>query len=148
MIGWLGGVIRSKRPPVLLLDVAGVGYEVEAPMTTFSDLPQTGSAAELFIHMVVREDAQSLYGFSRESDRDLFRQLLKVNGVGAKRSQVSCCCKRVLNGVAWVEVSCKRSVFSYRCAAIHLHGNVVALAHVDSAKTKVHDIHCHGLCSS
>ncbi|MBT6274786.1 MAG: Holliday junction branch migration protein RuvA [Chromatiales bacterium] len=84
MIGWLVGVVRLKRPPVLVLDVHGVGYEIEAPMSTFTDLPELGAPAELFIHMVVREDAQSLYGFSREHDRDLFRQLLKVNGVGAK----------------------------------------------------------------
>lgn len=84
MIGWLRGVVIAKQPPSLLLDVSGVGYEVEAPMSTFSDLPAMGESTTLFIHHVVREDAQLLYGFARVSDRDTFRALLKVNGVGGK----------------------------------------------------------------
>ena len=84
MIGWLSGKVRSKRPPVLVLDVGGVGYEIEAPMSTFSECPAVGGDMELHIHMAVREDAQSLYGFAHERERDLFRQLLKVSGVGAK----------------------------------------------------------------
>lgn len=84
MIGWLSGTLRSKQPPQLILDVNGVGYEVEAPMTTFYELPQTEEKVALFIHHVVREDAQLLYGFGRESERALFRALIKVNGVGPK----------------------------------------------------------------
>ena len=84
MIGWLSGVVLAKRPPGVLLNVNGVGYELEAPMSTFSDLPPTGKAATLFVHHLVREDAQLLYGFSRASDRDTFRALIKVNGVGGK----------------------------------------------------------------
>ncbi|NKC15960.1 MAG: Holliday junction branch migration protein RuvA [Gammaproteobacteria bacterium] len=84
MIGWLEGRVRLKRPPVLILDVGGVGYELEAPISTFSGLPEIGASVQLFIHMVVREDAQALYGFAGEGERDVFRQLLKVNGVGAK----------------------------------------------------------------
>ncbi|UCH54228.1 MAG: Holliday junction branch migration protein RuvA [Pseudomonadota bacterium] len=84
MIGRLHGTLVSKEPPALLVDVGGVGYELEAPMTTFYDLPPTGQAVTLFTHLVVREDAQLLFGFSRESQRRLFRDLLKVNGVGPR----------------------------------------------------------------
>ena len=84
MIGWLSGIVRAKHPPSLLLDVGGVGYELEAPMSTFSDLPAVGEPASLFTHLIVREDAHQLFGFSVERDRELFRGLLKVNGVGAK----------------------------------------------------------------
>lgn len=84
MIAWLKGVLRDKQPPWLLVDVGGIGYELQAPMSTFSALPSTGTEVVLFAHQVVREDAQQLFGFAQRSERDLFRQLLKVNGVGAK----------------------------------------------------------------
>ncbi len=84
MIGFLSGNILHKQPPWLLLNVAGVGYELEAPMTTFYDLPEVGQKVELHTHLVVREDAQLLYGFSRINQRELFRNLLKVNGVGPR----------------------------------------------------------------
>lgn len=84
MIGWLHGVLRAKTPPTLLLDVQGVGYEVQAPMTTFYDLPEVGQDVALHCHHIAREDGQFLYGFLHQRDRDLFRLLLKVNGVGAK----------------------------------------------------------------
>ncbi|MEM7250401.1 MAG: Holliday junction branch migration protein RuvA [Pseudomonadota bacterium] len=84
MIGWLHGRLVAKRPPSLLLDVGGVGYELQAPMTTFYGLPDTGEACTFFTHMVVREDAQHLFGFGAEHDRDVFRLLLRVNGVGPK----------------------------------------------------------------
>ncbi len=84
MIGWLSGKLRAKHPPLLLLDVHGVGYELEAPMTTFYDLPSLGESVDLFTHQVIREDAHLLYGFLREADRDLFRLLIRVNGVGPK----------------------------------------------------------------
>lgn len=87
MIGFLRGQLVSKQPPLLLLDVNGVGYEVEAPMSTFYQLEQkTASTEEVVIltHMHVREDAMLLYGFATEEERQLFRLLLKVNGVGAK----------------------------------------------------------------
>jgi holliday junction DNA helicase RuvA len=84
MIGRLTGVLARKEPPSLLLDVNGVGYELDAPMSTFYDLPATGEKVTLYTHLVVREDAQLLYGFSRESQRQLFRSLLKVNGVGPR----------------------------------------------------------------
>lgn len=84
MIGRLKGQLVSKQPPWLLLDVNGVGYEVEVPMSTLYDLPAPGKDVTLLIHTVVREDAFLLYGFLREAERSLFRHLLKVSGVGAK----------------------------------------------------------------
>jgi Holliday junction DNA helicase RuvA len=84
MIGRLRGVILEKQAPELVLDVQGVGYELSAPMSTFFNLPAVHEEITLFTHMVVREDAQLLYGFATERERLLFRSLLKVNGVGAK----------------------------------------------------------------
>ncbi len=84
MIGRLRGEIALKQAPYLLLEVNGVGYELEAPMSTFYDLPEVGKTVTLFTHLVVREDAHLLYGFAHESERALFRSLLKVSGVGAK----------------------------------------------------------------
>jgi Holliday junction DNA helicase RuvA len=84
MIGFLRGILLDKQPPGLLLDVQGVGYEIEAPMTTFYDLPAVGDKVALYTHLAVRDDAHILYGFSKASDRGLFRALIKVNGVGAK----------------------------------------------------------------
>jgi len=84
MIGQLSGILLVKQPPALLLDVQGVGYELEAPMTTFYDLPEEGSALTLLTHLVVREDAQLLFGFSSLPQRDLFRMLLKVSGIGPR----------------------------------------------------------------
>jgi Holliday junction DNA helicase RuvA len=84
MIGFLKGRLAVKQPPMLLIDVNGVGYEVEAPMSTFYGLPATGDAVSLFTHLVIREDAHILYGFGTEGERRLFRALLKVSGVGPK----------------------------------------------------------------
>ena len=84
MIGQLRGILMAKQPPALLLDVQGVGYELEAPMTTFYDLPVEGAELLLHTHMVVREDAQLLFGFSTTSQRDLFRHLLKISGIGPR----------------------------------------------------------------
>ena len=84
MIGSLRGRITSKTPPQLTVDVGGVGYEVEAPMSTFLHLPAVGEEVRLLTHFVVREDAQLLYGFATEDERRLFRSLLKVSGIGPK----------------------------------------------------------------
>ncbi len=84
MIGFIRGKLTAKTPPQLLLDVQGVGYEVEAPMTTFYDLPAIGEEVKLHTHLVVREDAHILFAFSTEADRLMFRTLIKVNGVGPK----------------------------------------------------------------
>ena len=84
MIGRLHGGLLRKEPPALLVDVGGVGYELEAPMTTFYELPALGQPVTLHTHLVVREDAHLLYGFVREAQRRLFRDLLKVNGVGPR----------------------------------------------------------------
>jgi Holliday junction DNA helicase RuvA len=84
MIGRLKGVLLEKTPPFVLLDVNGVGYEVEVPMSTFYNLPAIGESVVLLTQFIVREDAQLLYGFGSDRERATFRQLLKVNGVGAK----------------------------------------------------------------
>jgi Holliday junction DNA helicase RuvA len=84
MIGRLSGTLLEKNPPQLLLDVQGVAYEVDVPMSTFYNLPASGERITLFTHLVVREDAHLLYGFGTEPERHAFRQLLKVNGIGAK----------------------------------------------------------------
>jgi Holliday junction DNA helicase RuvA len=84
MIGSLAGVLALKTPPQLLLEVGGVGYEIEAPMSTFYDLPPLGERVRLLTHLVVREDAHILFGFATEAERRLFRGLLKVAGVGPR----------------------------------------------------------------
>lgn len=84
MIGSLHGRVSSKLPPQLTIDVGGVGYELEAPMSTFFHLPAIGQEVRLLTHLVVREDAHVLYGFATEDERRLFRSLLKVSGVGPK----------------------------------------------------------------
>lgn len=84
MIGFLRGRIAAKHPPLLVMDVAGVGYEVEAPMSTFYGLPSVGTEATLHTHLVVREDAHVLFGFGTEGERALFRELIKVSNVGPR----------------------------------------------------------------
>jgi Holliday junction DNA helicase RuvA len=84
VIGSLAGLIAAKEPPRLLIEIQGVGYEVEVPMSTYLALPPTGSPTRLRIHHVLREDASLLFGFATEAERELFRALLKVNGVGPK----------------------------------------------------------------
>ncbi len=84
MIGRLSGTLLEKNPPQLTLDVQGVAYEVDVPMSTFYNLPANGERVTLYTHLVVREDAHLLYGFGTEGERRAFRQLLKVNGIGAK----------------------------------------------------------------
>lgn len=84
MIGRLTGTLLEKQPPQILLDVNGVGYEVEAPMSTFYRLPALGEQTTLHTHLVVREDAQLLYAFADKRDRQLFRELIRLNGVGPK----------------------------------------------------------------
>ena len=84
MIGRLTGILLEKQPPQILLDVQGVGYEVEAPMSTFYRLPALGEKTTLHTHLVVREDAQLLYAFADKRDRQLFRELIRLNGVGPK----------------------------------------------------------------
>ncbi len=84
MIGFLKGRLAVKQPPMLLVDVNGVGYELEAPMSTFYGLPAAGEPVALFTHLTVREDAHILYAFGTEGERRLFRGLLKVSGVGPK----------------------------------------------------------------
>jgi Holliday junction DNA helicase RuvA len=84
MIGRLSGTLLEKTPPLVLIDCNGVGYECEVPMSTFYNLPAVGEKVVMLTHFVVREDAQLLYGFGSSQERATFRQLLKVNGIGAK----------------------------------------------------------------
>jgi holliday junction DNA helicase RuvA len=84
MIARLNGLLIEKSPPLIVIDCAGVGYEVEVPMSTFYNLPEIGAKLSLLTYMVVREDAQLLYGFGTEQEKSTFKQLLKVNGIGAK----------------------------------------------------------------
>ena len=84
MIGRLRGTLAEKQPPHLILDVNGVGYEVEVPMTTLYRLPSVGEPVTLHTHLVVREDAHLLYGFAEKRERELFRELIRLNGVGPK----------------------------------------------------------------
>ena len=84
MIGRIKGTLIQKDPPMMLVDVNGVGYEIEAPVRVFFELPENGAEVTIITHMLVREDAQILYGFNNNGQRELFRKLLKVNGIGAK----------------------------------------------------------------
>lgn len=84
MIGRLKGILVHKQPPWLVIDVHGVGYELEAPMSTFYDLPEVGREVALFTHYAQKEDSVSLYGFLSEAERRLFRDVQKVSGIGAK----------------------------------------------------------------
>ncbi|GAA0911193.1 Holliday junction branch migration protein RuvA [Rothia nasimurium] len=99
MIGRLRGTLISKQPPSLLVEVGGVGYDVDAPMSTIYDLPATGKEVILLIHYAVKEDGVSLYGFMHEAERAMFRNLLKVSGIGAKIALA------VLSGVSTDELS-------------------------------------------
>ena len=84
MIGKLTGVLLEKNPPQILIDCHGVGYEVDVPMSTFFNLPAVGAQVSLLTHFVVREDAQVLFGFGTPAERDAFRQLIRISGVGPR----------------------------------------------------------------
>jgi len=99
MIGRLTGVLVEKNPPQILLDVQGVAYEVDVPMSTFYNLPATGERVALYTHLVVREDAHLLFGFGSENERRAFRQLVKISGIGA-RTALS-----VLSGLSVAELA-------------------------------------------
>ena len=86
MIGRISGTLLEKNPPQVLIDAQGVGYEIDVPMSTFYNLPDLGGKVMLFTHLVVREDAHLLFGFATDAERKVFRQLLKVSGVGARTS--------------------------------------------------------------
>ena len=84
MIGRLSGVLLERNPPQVLIDVHGLGYEVDVPMSTFYNLPANGEKVTLLTHFIVREDGQFLYGFASEAERFAFRQLIKISGIGAR----------------------------------------------------------------
>lgn len=99
MIGRIAGVLLEKNPPQILVDANGVGYEVEVPMSTFYNLPDTGARVTLLTHLVVREDAHLLFGFASEAERRVFRQLLRIAGIGARTALA------VLSGMSVAELS-------------------------------------------
>lgn len=99
MIGMLRGYVISRRPPRMVLEVSGVGYELEAPLSTFAVLPAAESEVKLFTHLQVRDDTQQLYGFSSERERELFRALIRTSGVGAKLALI------ILSGLSVEEFS-------------------------------------------
>ena len=99
MIGRIQGALLEKNPPQILVECAGIGYEVEVPMSTFYNLPGTGERVTLLTHLVVREDAHLLYGFGTEAERRAFRQLLKISGVGARTALA------VLSGLSVAELA-------------------------------------------
>jgi holliday junction DNA helicase RuvA len=98
MIGKVTGVLLEKNPPQIVIEAAGVGYEIEVPMSTFYNLPATGERVTLLTHLVVREDAHLLYGFASDPERRAFRQLLKISGVGARTALA------VLSGMSVAEL--------------------------------------------
>ena len=99
MIGRLSGTLLEKAPPHVLVDCNGVGYEVDVPMSTFYNLPHTGEKVVLFTHLVVREDAHLLFGFGSASERALFRQLIKITGIGARMALA------ILSGMSVADLS-------------------------------------------
>ncbi|MEO1767434.1 Holliday junction branch migration protein RuvA [Thiobacter aerophilum] len=98
MIGRITGMLLEKRPPQIVVDVNGVGYELDVPMSTFYNLPASGERVSLYTHLLVREDAHLLYGFASEEERETFRQLIKVSGIGAKTALA------VLSGLSVAEL--------------------------------------------
>ncbi len=99
MIGRISGTLIEKRPPAVLVDAHGVGYELDVPMSTFYDLPAAGAQVTLLTHLVVREDAQLLYGFYTDVERAVFRQLIRISGVGARIALA------ILSGLSVQEIS-------------------------------------------
>jgi Holliday junction DNA helicase RuvA len=99
MIGRLTGILVEKNPPQITLDVAGVGYELDVPMSTFYNLPAAGEKVTLHTHLAVREDAHQLFGFATEAERAAFRQLLRISGIGARTALA------VLSGLSVAELS-------------------------------------------
>ena len=99
MIGRLSGTLAAKNPPQLLVDVGGVGYELDVPMSTFYNLPVLGERVVLLTHLVVREDAQVLYGFASEGERATFRQLVRISGIGPRTALA------ILSGLSVAELA-------------------------------------------
>ncbi len=127
MIGSLRGRLAHKQPPQIILECGGVGYEIETPMSTFLALPGTGSEVFLYTHLVVREDAQILFGFSTEEEKTLFRSLLKVSGVGAKMGLA------ILSGMTVADfqrcVQHENTAMLVKIPGVGVHGRVPWRAH-------------------
>lgn len=105
MIGFLTGKIHSKQPPLLQLDVQGVGYDIEAPMSTFYTLGDVGDEVTVLTHMHIREDAMLLFGFATHLEKKLFKELIKVNGIGAKMAIGVLSAMSVIEFVGYIEVA-------------------------------------------
>ncbi|MCX7163442.1 MAG: Holliday junction branch migration protein RuvA [Betaproteobacteria bacterium] len=99
MIGRISGILIEKNPPSITVDVRGLGYEVDVPMSTFYNLPATGESVSLHTHLIVREDGHYLYGFASQDERAAFRQLLKISGIGARTALA------VLSGMSVTELA-------------------------------------------
>jgi holliday junction DNA helicase RuvA len=99
MIGRISGTLLEKNPPQITVDIAGIGYEVDVPMSTFYNLPASGERVSLFTHLVVREDAHLLFGFLSEAERSMFRQLIRITGIGARMALA------VLSGLSVAELA-------------------------------------------
>ena len=141
MIGKLTGTIINKRPPLVVIDCQGIGYEVEAPMSTIYDLPAVGSQVSVFTHLAIRDDAHLLYGFLTEIERTLFKALLKVNGVGTKMALV------ILSGMSVSEFAdCVRSEDWARLVALPGVGRKTAERLVLDMRDKVDIIFSESPC--
>ena len=127
MIGRLSGKLLAKHPPQVLLDVGGVAYELDVPMSTFYGLPATGESVSLHTHLVVREDAHTLYGFGTLEERSVFRQLIRISGIGA-RTALS-----VLSGMSVADLA---HTVAMQDAAEASKGSMVALIGADDAQAQ------------
>ena len=143
MIGRITGKIIEKRPPLLVVDCQGVGYEIEAPMSTIYDLPEINCAVTVYTHLAIRDDAHLLYGFLTELERMLFRALIKVNGVGTKMALV------ILSGMTVVEfVDCVKADNWSRLVALPGIGRKTAERLVLDMRDRVEAISDGGLGAS
>ena len=136
MIGFLRGRLIHKTPPMLMVDVQGVGYEVEAPMSTFYQLPEAGQEIHLYTHLTVRDDAHLLFGFATERERRLFRTLIKVNGVGPKMALT------ILSGIEADDFSrCIRDADAARLTRLPGVGKKTAERLIVEMRDRLEDLH-------
>lgn len=136
MIGSLRGRLLQKSPPMLMIDVQGVGYEIEAPMSTFYQLPEAGQEIHLYTHLTVRDDAHLLFGFASERERQLFRTLIKVNGVGPKMALT------ILSGIEAEDFArCIREADAARLTRLPGVGKKTAERLIVEMRDRLQDIH-------
>jgi Holliday junction DNA helicase RuvA len=136
MIGSLRGHLLQKSPPMLMIDVQGVGYEIEAPMSTFYQLPEVGQDIYLYTHLIVRDDAHLLFGFASERERRLFRALIRVNGVGPKLALT------ILSGIEADDFArCIRDADAARLTRLPGVGKKTAERLIVEMRDRLQDIH-------